>query len=313
VLFVHEGRLYQILTPNRPESDKRTFFDRDPAGRIWISYSDDEGVTWSEPALVLKGVPPYTSGGEAAMVVHKGRLYLTLSNRYQKLAAVCCDLGKGVLNPDAWRISELVEMPIPAELTHGTYSDGSTMRCLEGNVVEVGGRLLVIARAVINRYGTANMGAVFEIHDDGEGPLRFEFLQLYPIPGGQCKFYIKYDPVSKLYWMTSNLPSNSQDLIGLSNTSIGQDIAQRRTGTFSLREDRRLLTLWYSLDSLNWIPAGWIAKADGWAQSFMYPVFVFDDDDLLVVARSGNFHDTDLTTFHRIRNFRNLAVSLIPT
>ncbi|WP_410971934.1 hypothetical protein, partial [Salmonella sp. SAL4445] len=83
----------------------------------------------------------------------------------------------------------------------------------------VRGRLLVIARAVINRYGTPNMGAIFEIHDDGDLPLRLEFLQLYPIPGGQCKFYIKYDAPSKLYWMTSNLPSNSQDLIGLRNTS----------------------------------------------------------------------------------------------
>jgi hypothetical protein len=190
------------------------------------------------------------------------------------------------------------------------------MRCLEGNVVEVGGRLLVIARAVINRYGTANMGAVFEIHDEEDRPLRLEFLQLYPIPGGQCKFYIEYDAPSQLYWMTSNLPSNSQDLIGLRNTSTGAAIEQRRTGTFSLREDRRLLTLWYSLDALNWIPAGWIAKADGWAQSFMYPVLVIDGDDLLVVARSardsGNFHDVDLTTFHRIHNFRTLAVALIP-
>ena len=57
-------------------------------------------------------------------------------------------------------------------------------------------------------------------------------------------------------------------------------------------------------------------KADAWAQSFMYPVLVIDGDDLLVIARtarhSGNFHDVDLATFHRIRDFRNLAVDLIP-
>ncbi|MFO1446775.1 MAG: hypothetical protein U1F61_01255 [Opitutaceae bacterium] len=317
VLYVHEGRLYQFLSPNRPESERRTSFPREGNGRIWATVSDDEGITWSKPVAVISGLPKYTSGGQTALVVQHGRLYWTISERYQTLAVVCCQLDRGILNPAAWRISDLVEMPIPPEVVWGKYDDGSTMRCLEGNVVEVGGRLLVVARAVINRYATANLAALFEIIDDPEtGRLRLEFLQLYPVPGAQCKFYIERDPVAGLYWMASNLPTNSHDLIQIGRKP-GAGRALQHREKWGVREDRRLLTLWYSLDALNWIPAGWIAKADGWDQSFMYPVILIDGNDILVISRtardSGNYHDVDLATFHRIREFRNLAVNLLPT
>ena len=68
----------------------------------------------------------------------------------------------------------------------------------------------------------------------------------------------------------------------------------------------------YSLDALNWIPAGCIAKADKSSQSFMYPVLAIDGDDLVVLARtardSKDYHDADLATFHRVREFRSLAM-----
>lgn len=80
--------------------------------------------------------------------------------------------------------------------------------------------------------------------------------------------------------------------------------------------DRRLLMLWYSVDSLNWIPAGWIARARNWTESFHYPVMCIEGDDLLLISRtakdSGNQHDVDTTTFHRIRNFRSYAIDLLP-
>jgi hypothetical protein len=43
---------------------------------------------------------------------------------------------------------------------------------------------------------------------------------------------------------------------------------------------------------------------------------LIDGDDLLVVARTSragrNQHDNDLTTFHRVKNFRERAVFLMP-
>jgi hypothetical protein len=133
------------------------------------------------------------------MVVRSGQIYLTVSDDFARSAAVACQFNRGILNPDAWRISDMVEMPIPPELVHAPFQGGSGMRVLEGNVVDVAGRLLVVARAIINGGATANMGAVFEILDNAEKPLRLQFLQLYPIPGGQMKFSIQYDAPAQLF------------------------------------------------------------------------------------------------------------------
>ena len=244
------------------------------------------------------------------MLIKDGRLYLSVSDKFQRMAAVSCRLDQGILDPQAWKISEMVEMPIPGELVHEPFKGASGMRVLEGNVVEVSGRLLVIARAIINGGATANMGAVFEILDRPGEPLRLQFLQLYPIPGGQMKFYIQHDDKSALYWMASNLPSNPASL-------VDNEAWSRARKTNPWATDRRSLTLWYSVDSLNWFPAGWVARAQDWTQSFHYPVMLIDGEDLILVSRtgrdSGNQHDVDTVTFHRIKHFRDLAVDLTPT
>jgi hypothetical protein len=74
--------------------------------------------------------------------------------------------------------------------------------------------------------------------------------------------------------------------------------------------------LQYSLDGLNWFPAGCVAQAGKLSQSFMYARPVIDGDDLAIVARSSvhapNQHDADDCTFHRVRDFRRLALKLVP-
>lgn len=316
-LFVHESRLYVLFTPNQNNTKMdRSMFPRDGRWGIWISVSDDEGSSWSPakrvfegPAMPDKPTPQHSTGGEAAMLVSRGKLYLSVSDWFQSMAAVSCDLDKGILNPDAWRVSEMVDMPIPAELVYEPFRGGNGMRVLEGNVVEVSGKLLVIARTVINGGATCNMGAIYEIEDEPDAPLRLRFIQLYPIPGGQMKFYIEYDSTSKLFWMASNLPSNSAFLV-----EEGSWAKAKITHAFAT--DRRSLLLWYSVDALNWFPAGWVARARGWTQSFHYPVMHIDGDDIILISRtardSGNQHDVDMATFHRIKNFRSLAVNLIP-
>ena len=317
-LFVHEGRLYLLITPNGNNGRlERSHFPRDGRWGLWVSVSDDEGATWTPAKRVVEGKvrpdqasPQHNTGGQTAMVVRNGCIYLTVSDNFARLAAVACQFNRGIRNPDAWRISDMVEMPIPPELVHAPFQGRSGMRVLEGNVVNVAGRLLVVARAIINGGATANMGAVFEILDNAQQSLRLQFLQLYPIPGGQMKFYIQYDAPSQLYWMASNLPSNSAFL-------VTNDAWEKAKKTNPWATDRRSLTLWYSVDSLNWFPAGWVARAQCWTQSFHYPVMLIDGDDLLIISRtglhSGNQHDVDAATFHRIKNFRNLAVDLTPT
>jgi hypothetical protein len=280
---------------------------------LWVTVSEDEGRTWEVPVEVIKGTPDRKLCLlQMGMVVRDGWLYWACSQEYREMGAVACDLRKGLLKPASWISSGLVGMPVPDALISGKFTDGNpTMRCLEGNVVDVNGRLLVIARALINRYGTANMAAVFDLERTGE-KLNLSFRQLYPVPGGQCKFYILYDPPTRLFWMASNLPTNSQDLIQATARFPNPFPGTPRT----LREDRRILMLSYSLDSLNWITAGCIVKADKSSQSFMYPVLAVDGDDLVVLARtardSKDYHDADLATFHRVRDFRSLAMDIAP-
>lgn len=317
-LLVHQGRLYLLITPNGNNSKlERSSFPRDGKWGLWASASDDEGLTWSPIKRVVEGPttpgqpsPVLNTGGQTAMVIRDGKLYLSVSHKFEKMAAVSCRLDQGILEPAAWRISEMVDMPIPREVAHESFRGATVMRVLEGNVVEVSNRMLVIARAIINGGGTANMGAVFEILDRPGEPLELKFLQLYPIPGGQLKFFIQHDRVSRLYWMASNLPCNPTFLIDDETWSKARKL-------HASPSDRRSLTLWYSVDSLNWFPAGWVAKAQGWTQSFHYPVMLIDGDDLILVSRtgrdSGNQHDVDMATFHRIKQFRDLAVDLTPT
>jgi hypothetical protein len=99
------------------------------------------------------------------------------------MAVASCDLKQGILNSAAWRISEGAEMNIPVELNPGLFP-GPSMHCLEGNVVNVGGRLRVLARAIIDRQGTANIAAAFDISLEN-GMASLSFTQFVALPGGQ--------------------------------------------------------------------------------------------------------------------------------
>ena len=123
--------------------------------------------------------------------------------------------------------------------------------------------------------------------------------------------YIQYDPVSKLFWMASNMPTDSQEMV--------HDWAKLRAGkrfNGGPGNERRILLLYYSVDALNWFPAGPVAKGEGMLQSFMYPTFDFQGEDIVLISRSSqnghNQHDADTATFHRITNFRALAMDLFP-
>ena len=63
--------------------------------------------------------------------------------------------------------------------------------------------------------------------------------------------------------------------------------------------ERRWLFLHYSIDCLNWFPAGCVARwPDSVHRSFMYPSAVIDGDDLVILSRTSrdaeDQHDADL-------------------
>ena len=108
--------------------------------------------------------------------------------------------------------------------------------------------------------------------------------------------------------MLSNLVTNSQDLLGWGDR-------WRKSQHGPPGNERRWLFLHYSIDCLNWFPAGCVARwSDDIYKNFMYPSVVVDGEDLVVLSRtskeSGDQHDADLCTVHRVNNFRSLAMDL---
>ncbi|NQT83526.1 exo-alpha-sialidase [bacterium] len=296
-LFLYDNRLYMFTRPTSGNG-------------VWVTATSDEGRNWAEPVEVIKGIP---AAGHAGVVVRDGWLYCAITT-VKKMGAIACNLGKGLLNPEAWIESNLAEMPIPDALVSGSFTDGLGavhMRTVEGNIVDVYGRMLLIARACINHYGTQNMAAVFDLKNEN-GKLTLTFTQLYPLPGGQNRFHILWDEPSQLFWMASTYATNSQDLIHAAKRFPDY----KPSPWHPLREDRRILMLSYSLDSLNWFQAGCIAKAEKMNQAFNSPILAIDGKDMIILSRTslnaGNFHDADLATFHRVRDFRSLAMDIQP-
>ena len=177
---------------------------------------------------------------------------------------------------------------------------------LEPNTVEVCGRIRAFCRCVFDEYAAAHVAAVFDYDPEAH---QLSFTQFAAWPGAQCKFYVIHDHSASMYWMLSNLITNSQDLLGWGER-------MRESGYHGgPGNERRWLYLHYSIDCLNWFPAGCVARwPDNVYRSFMYPSAVVDGDDFVVLSRtsrdSGDQHDADLCTIHRIRNYRSLAMDL---
>ena len=286
---------------------------------VLIAHSRDRGQTWSQPVRVLEG-PLWNIS--TAMLLRPDCVYWCMDRdlpdrTHGGKVMVRIDRRKSPLDPAAWSLSNIVEAPpLPVSLTRGLYPEGQRadlnrgwpdpLVWLEPNTVEVGSRIRVFTRCVIDEYATANVAAVLDYDPEAN---RLAFTQFAGWPGAQCKFYLIHDRESRMYWMLGNLATNSQDL-------LGWGARMRETGyRGGPGNERRWLFLHYGVDCLNWFPAGCVARwPDSVHRSFMYPSAVVDGDDLVVLSRttrdSGDQHDADLCTVHRVRGFRALAMDL---
>ena len=282
---------------------------------IWITRSDGDGERWTEPVQLFEGLFYAAASG---MAERDGRLYWSFgaantAGRFNaegsQLMAVAGDLSADLTSPAAWRRSNDLEYPgTPAGLVQPSRLYDMADHWLEPNVVNVGDRVRVIARLRLDHYSTSGMAAVCDLADDGER-LNLSFTQFYPMPGAQNHFHIIHDELTRLYWMISNLPTRTQDL-------VYWEAVKRHGFKGPPGNERRFLMLFYGVDALNWFPAGCVAMWPSPSQAFNYTTPLIDGEDMLIVSRTSrsgrNQHDNDLVTFHRLPNFRSLALDLFP-
>lgn len=301
--WLDHGALY--LFANKPGIGKKRNAD------LLLLRSVDAGRTWSEPVTLATG---YFWNCHTAMVQRDRRIYWAVDdmsfgmNRGPRLVAG--DLSGDPMRPEAWRISDVVPFPGAPEALWNAKFAAQPSQYLEPNVIEVNGQLRVLTAVKIKRPSVTGLCGVLDATDDGT-KLGLKFNRFSAMPGGQLKFCILRDEVSGMFWATSNLPVDGEDTLGWSTKE------EERGRYKAVAGDRRFLMLSYSLDGTNWFPAGCVAQAGKLSQSFMYARPVVDGDDLAIVARSSiaapNQHDADYATFHRVRDFRGLALKLLPT
>jgi hypothetical protein len=122
-----------------------------------------------------------------------------------------------------------------------------------------------------------------------------------PCPGGQMKFHVLYDEVSKYFWLLSTQATDSM--------CRPDRLAENRYGL--PYNQRRRLQLHFSKNMVDWCFAGLVATGPAEHASRHYASMVIDGNDLYVLSRSGDeraptAHDGNIITFHTIREFRSL-------
>jgi len=157
-----------------------------------------------------------------------------------------------------------------------------------------------------------------------EGTLERRFLRFKNVPGlGIGHPAILYDNVTDLYWMASNM---NRDSTRVWRQPWQKTLKKLHITPFSHCEvDRTTMGLFYSGNAVDWWTAGVIDYHLDFAAHFTYPHMIVNDNglgpDLLVVMRATappanassptagfyNNHNSNAISFHRVRNFRQLA------
>ena len=282
---------------------------------IWITRSDDGGEGWTEPARLFEGLFYAAASG---MAEKDGRLYWAFgaantagefNRKGSRLLAVAGDPSRDLTSPAAWRRSGDLAYPgTPAELVRpGRARDKD--HWLEPNVVDTGDGLRVIARLRLDGYTTPGMAAVCDLADDGKTP--GPDVRAVPSHAGRAEPLPHHPRRADPTVLDGEQPADAGPRI-----RVGCGVAKQPGFRGTPGNERRFLMLSYGVDALNWFPAGCVAQWPSPAQAFNYTTPLIDGQDLLIVSRTSrngrDQHDNDLITFHRLPDFRSLALNLFP-
>ena len=281
------------------------------SGRLLITRSDDNGETWSEPSVLCP--EPRWHQSCAPVDIHDGKITLV----YEKWVSdghpwpgvgpvlMQAKVDDDLTEASSWKFSDLYNPDEDMEASRPSgipLTDPGKAGILETNVIRVydeknpfydpsGKSVVLMMRASV---GLPDIGVMMRGVEKPDGSLAVEKLtkngrEMYfaHIPGADLKFYVVYDPESRLYWLLHSQMDGRMNY-------------------------RRRLALSYSPDLLKWTFAGLVAVGPADNAARHYASMIIHGDDLLIVSRSGderarNSHDGNLVTFHRVKDFRNLT------
>lgn len=281
-LFIHKGELYMLSCSTE-------------YGDLLIGKSTDGGKSFSTPVTLLRG----SNGKNGNDGVHKnpqnimkynGRIYETLewgtwcNPEFEHAAMVMsCDENDDLLVPENWSFSE-------PKIFDPNFSKETADLPKKNMTIE--GTLTVDASGVlvnVMRFGNdKDYALVYKVDSENhDAPL--EYFKCINFPAHNSKFMIKYDEVSKKYY------------------SVASRIYDKNKPNA-----RNLLSLMSSENLEEWtVVCDLLDRRDCDANEvgFQYVDFEFEGEDIIYLCRTGingarNFHDSNYSTFHRIKNFR---------
>lgn len=288
-LFVHRGALYILGTYSH-------------YGNVVIRRSEDGGRTWSEPAdeetgLLFKG---HYHCAPMPVLEHKGRLWRAMEDnggrggwgKHFRSYMLSVPVDADLLDASLWRSSN----PVTRD---ADWLEGRFGGWLEGNaVVAPAGKLVNILR--VDTPSCPEKAAIISISPDGKDATFDPAAGFIDFPGGAKKFTIRHDPESDHYW------------------SLATFVPKRHQRGSKPGGIRNTLALTRSPDLRTWeIRCVLVYRPETRKHGFQYPDWQFDGKDIIAAVRTAhddgvggahNFHDANYLTFHRIRDFRKLAM-----
>ena len=281
-LFLHKGEIYMLACSTE-------------YGDLLIGKSTDGGKTFCAPVALLRG-----SGGKNGtcgvhknpqnILSHNGRLYGTLewgawaNKEYCHAAMIMsCDENDDLMNPENWTFSE----PRTFSPCHPTLADlpRATMTIEGTPVLSPDGRLLNIMR-----FGKYHHALAYEV-DTTHHHAPLTFSHCISFPANYSKFMIKYDNISNCYYSIGTVAYDAE------NTATRDYLALLVSRDLEHWEIARKLYDYRGVDTAH--------------IGFQYVDFEFDNEDILYLCRTAingahNFHDSNYSTFHRLKGFRIL-------
>jgi hypothetical protein len=298
-LFVNNGALY-IIGSNG---------DNGSYGSTVIRRSTDEGLTWTTPTnsasglLLVAGSPGDDYHCAPTPVqIHNGRLWRAMEHRvgpsggwapYFRAFMMSAPTNADLLNAANWTFSSEIA-------GNSTWLNNQFGGWLEGNaVVGRDGRVFDMLR--VDTSGYPEKVAMISIGTNGDTASFNPASGFINFPGGAKKFTIRYDAQSDLYWT-------------LTSWVQPQDQAAGAPGNV-----RNTLALVCSSDLTNWtVRCILLYHPDTAHHGFQYTDWQFDGNDLIAAVRTAyddglgganSYHNSNFTTFQRIKNFRALTIS----